>query len=655
MIHRSLKNYSEIGVSVKKWLTNFTGGADQRDEFAAALTDSAATGSTLVIDCPVKVDATGGREIYIPNNLKVAFEGTGAIYAIWDTNPLFIALHTNFEFTNLDIVYTGPGLDASIDYNTSPGSNAGWDAHARLKTRMQTYHDNTFSGAGRPVWWGPHAYMACLMLLGKSDAKLRGVTKFRVPDNATADKFIPWVVGGFGQWNPGVTNITSDTGTVIPNANISQPKLTIDSLVVDGTLMGIQGEYSLVDIGKTRSYRYSDLMSSDGSLIGGVAGNGLPPPHLFYINGRADHVNIINTIDYGTWVTNNADPKARRSPTIGSCCSLKVSAQRGGINGYKSYRPDGFADLLGDQSGFGQSAYTLEDFYAEYDSTVCGNVFPCIRFPAGPYIGTSIRSGKLVDNATQSSVFPLGSSSDSANRRITVSDVECVVNDYIGTGFPGPYFNGSGNDIELTSILKAHTQTQTYRGSIVYQGSTSSQVANTSHKMKVIGWRNIAANVTELRNRTVMNGASSGTNPNSNYAELNDITNGHTVVQVSGVKTEKWVQKALIVPVSGNSSTTTSLIIPAGWSVVQVASGPRVALGATNGLTGYSIGWSGGAVDGLGTVTGVATSSRLYLTDLPIVSSGSQRTITINALNGTFDGTGTIELIVTCALVSIGE
>lgn len=655
MIHRSIKNYSEIGVSVKKWLTNFTGGADQRDEFAAALTDSAATGSTLVIDCPIKIDATGGREIYVPNNLKVAFEGTGIIYAMWDTTPLFIALHSNFEFSNLDVMYSGPGLDASINYNNSPGNNAAFSAHGRLQTKMQTDFGNTFSGSGRPVWYGPHAFMSCFYMMGKAFGKFTGETKFRVPANATADKFIPWVIAGKGQWIPGLTGITSNTGTLTPNVNIVQPKLHIDNLMIDGACMGIQGEFSLVEIQRTRSYRYSDLMAVDGTLIGGVAGNGTPPPHLFYFNERCNHININDTLDYGTWVTNNADPKARRSSASGSCCSLKVTAQRGIISGYKSYRPDGFADMLGDQSGFGQSAYTLEDFYAEYDSTVCGNAFPCIRFPASPYIGTSIRSGKLVDTATQSSIFPLGSSSDSANRRITVSDVECVVNDYIGTGFPGPYFNGSGHDIELTSILKAHTQTQTYRGSIAYQGSTSSQVANTSHKMKVIGWRNIAANVTELRNRTVMNGGSSGTNPNSNYAELNDITNGHTVVQTSGVKTEKWVQKALIVPVSGNSSTTTSLIIPAGWSVVQVASGPRVALGTTNGLTGYSIGWSGGAVDGLGTVSGVLPSSRLYLTDLPIVSSGSQRTITINALDGTFDGTGTIELIVTCALVSIGE
>lgn len=640
------------GVSVSEWLTDLTGGVDQRDQLETAMTTAAASDLTLFIDRVVRVDVTGGREIYLPNGLKMKFIGTGRIDGLWDTNPMFVALHAEFEVHDMDVLYLGPGLVASTNYNTSPGSDAGWSAHARLKTRMQTYYGNTFSGAGRPVWWGPHAYMAAIMLLGQSDARLRGVTKFRVPESATADKFIPWVVGGFGQWNPGVTNITSDTGTVTPDANISQPKLVIDSLYLDGSLMGIQGEYSRVDIGKTRSYRYSDLMASDGSLIGGVAGNGLPPPHLFYINGRANDINLIDTIDFGIWVTNNADPKARRSSAIGSCCSLKLGAQRGGARGYKSYRPDGFADLLGDASGFGQSAYTIEDFYAEYDSTVCGNQFPSIRWPSPPYIGTTVRNGKLVDLATQTITSVLGGSTDAGNRRVTIQDVEIEMQDFGGTNWPGTYFNGSGHSVDVRYKFKAHTGTQTFRGVLAYQGAAGTGVSQTRHRAEVIGWRGFTTDVAGLKNRVIMDGGTGGTNSGMNVAELVDVTNGHTVTQYGGFKRERWTQKAIIPSASG-ATITTAMKIPANWSVVEVASGPKVSLGTTGGLTGYTVGWSGTPA-GLGTVTGATTSARLA-SAATVASTGADRTVVLTATGGTFDNTGTLELVFTCELASLGE
>jgi len=633
-------------------LKDTTGLVNQRDQIEAAMIASAASDQILVIDRVVQVDATGGNEIYIPNGLKMKFVGAGRIDGLWDTNPLFIALHANFEISDLDVLYIGPGLVAATNYNTSPGSDAGFDANGRLKTRMQTYHGNTFSGAGRPVWYGPHAFMAGLMVLGQSSGTLTGKTRFRSPSSATADNFIPWVIAGKGQWNPNVTGITSTTGTLTPDASISQPSLVIEDLFVDGAIMGIQGEFSRLDVKRTRSYRYTDLMAADGSLIGGVAGNGVPPPHLFYINERNDHINIIDTIDYGLWVTNNADPKARRDPAVGSCCSLKVGAQRGGVNGYKSYRPDGFADVLGDQSGYGQSAYTIENFYAEYDSTVCGSQFPSIRFPSPPYIGTTIQNGKLVDTATQTTIAVLGYNTDANNRRITVQNVEVEMQDFGGTNYPGCYFNGSGHSVDVRYRFKAHSATQTARGVIAYQGAAGTGVAASRHRAEVIGWRGFTSDVSGLKNRIIMDGGSGGTNSNMNVAELVDVTNGHTATQYGGFKRERWAQKAII-PSAAGATITTALKIPANWSVVEVASGPKVSLGTTSGLTGYTVGWSGTPA-GLGTVTGATTSARLA-SGATVASTGSDRTVVLTATGGNFDATGTIELVFTCEIVSMGE
>lgn len=639
------------GSAISAWLTDLTGVKNQRDQVLKAFNDTAAAGEVLIIDRVVRIDTTGGNEIYIPNGLKVKFMGAGRIDGMWVTNPMFIALHSQFEFADMDVLYLGPGLDSTINYSASPGQDPGAAANARMTAVMQAQYGNTFSGGGSSLWYGPFPFMSAVYLSGQAVGTFRGTTKFRVSSTTTADKFIPWCIAGKGQWNPGVTNITIGSLTITPNANISQPQCYIDDLVVDGAQMGCQGEFSVFEVKRTRSFRYSDVQGADGSNLGG-ASLSLPPPHLFYITERTNHVNILDTIDYGTWVTNNASYTARRSTSSGSCCSLKMGAQRGGANGYISYRPDGFMDALGDQSGYGTSGYVVQNFYAEYDSTVCGSLYPSIRFPIGPYIDTTFRNGKLVDTATQTTTTVFGTSTDANNKRITVENVEVELQDFGSTGYPGPYFSGTDHSINIRFRLKAHTATQTSRGVIAYQGTAATSVQNSRHRSEVIGWRNFYSDVNGLRNRVIMDGGSGGTNSGMNVAELVDVTNGHTATQYGGVKREQWTQKAIVAATAGGAITT-SVKIPANWYMVLVATGPKVALGATGGLTGYTVGWSGTPA-GVGTVTGVSTSAR-YASSATIASTGSDRVLVITPTGGNFDGTGTIELVFTCEYVSLGE
>lgn len=651
MLNRSNRFLPLSGTSIKKFITDTTGTVDQRDQFSAALVDSALNGYTLVIDTPVKIDATNGREVYIPDGARIFFTGSGRINGYWLTNPLFVALHSNFEIVNLDILYQGPGIDASVDYGSSPGNAGGVSFINRITNLLTTQYGNTFVGGAGAIWYGPHHMMSAICLYGKTSGFLKGETKFRVSTTATADKFIPWAIASKGQWTPGVTNITGTGDLTLPNQYVSIPSLYIDDLSMDGVLMGVQGEFTTCEIQRTRSYRYSDVMSSTGTLIGGV-NNNFPPPHLFYLDGRTDLANISDVIDYGTWTTTYADSTVRRSSTSGYCCSLKYGSQRGNVSDYKCYRPDGLSDFIGDVMAFGKSSYTFENFYAEYNSAISN--YPCIRFPSTNYLGTVIKNGKLVDNNPSPIFMPLGSNTDSNNRRVVITDVECEVNDFTGTDYPGCYFNGSRNVIDVKYILRNHTQTQTYRGVLCYQGVTNTTVANTSHKVDVIGWRNFSTDVNGLRNRLIMNGGTSSTNPNNNHAEVNDITNGHSIKQVNGTKSESWTQRVLVTPTAGSTSVATSIKIPANWFATEVACGPRVALGTTGGLTGFTIGWAN-SVDTMGTVTGTSTSSRIYLKDLPIAAITSDRQILLTATGGTFDGTGTIELIVTVNYLTIGE
>lgn len=650
---KDLSVFSTEIVNVDQFLTGNPLTTNQRDSFVAALASVASSGKTLLVDKKVFIDVTGGNEIYFPSQTtKIVFTKDGEIIGRWDTNPLFVILHSKAEIDDLKIKYDGPGLDASVNYSASPGQDPGFAVQNRVKAKMISDWGNTFSGAGNAIWYGPHPYMAAIALQGQASLSLNGSSKFYVDDSTTADNFIPWVISGKGQWKPGLTGITTSSGNLTPNANIVQPSLYTENMLIDGAYMGVQGEFASATFRGTRGIRYSDLMDASGNNIGGVGGNSTPPPHLFYINERNGNINIIDTIDYGVWVTTNADPKARRNPAVGSCCSLKYGCQTGMVMGYQSYRPDGFADLLGDQSGYGKTFYTVSDFYAEYDSSVCGNLFPSIRFPSPPYIGCVIQNGKLVDTATQTIISVIGGSTDAINTRIVIKNVEVEMQDYGGTNYPGTYFNGSNHNIDVRYKFKSHTQTQTARGVICYQGAAGTGVSNSRHRAEVHGWRNFFSDVSGLKNRIIMDGGSGGTNGNNNTAELIDVSNGYVATQQSGFKRERWTQSQVI-PSAAGASITTALKIPANWTVVEIACGPKVNLGTTGGLTGFTIGWSGTPA-GLGTITGTTTSARLASVST-VASTGADRTVVLTATGGTFDATGTIELVFTCEAVSLGE
>lgn len=639
------------GWPIGTWLTDRTGTVNQRDQFETALAVTAAAGVRLVVDVRVRIDTTGGREIYTPNGADVVFVGEGEIIGLWDTNPLFFVLHTKLRMENPSIRYAGPGLDAAVNYATGPGAAPGFAVFARAKSVMQTLHGNTFTAPGDAVWSGPHSYMTAFHLAGAADVEFVGEAKFYVSENTPASAFIPFCIVGRGQWQPGMT-VTTNDGVSTLNQSLRRPRFKADSIYLDGTLMGIQGEFEVCDVQKTRSYRHSDLMSPDGSNIGGVSNN-FPPPHLYYLNNRMERVNILDTIDYGIWATTNASPTARRSTASGNCCSLKVNARTGEIRGYQSFRPDGLADLLGDTPGYGSCSYTFSDFYAEYDSSVIGNAFPGLRMPSAPYIGTTIRNGKIVDLAAQTTREVIGGNTDSRNRDIVIENVEVEMQDFVGTNWPGAYFAGSGHKIDVRYVLKSHTQTQTSRGVIGYQGAAATNISSTIHRAQVVGWRSFFSDVNGFRNRLLMNGGSTGvTSGGGNIAEMIDVTNGHTATQVNGMKRERWTQKAIVSAPAG-ASVSPTMKIPANWTVVECYAKTKTAIGATNGATGYRVGWSG-TLNGLGTVVGLATSGQ-FLSVTPIASTGADRNIIVTADGGSFDGAGLIEIVLVCELISVGE
>ncbi len=98
---------------------------------------------------------------------------------------------------------------------------------------------------------------------------------------------------------------------------------------------------------------------------------------------------------------------------------------------------------------------------------------------------------------------------------------------------------------------------------------------------------------------------------------------------------------------TGASVSTTTLIIPKYAQLIGVTTRVKTALGTTNGTTGYLIG-DGTDADLWGAITGTAvgtsSDSRDYTALNALGPSSVDRTVTITAVGGDFDGTGVIDV-----------
>ena len=134
---KDLSVFSTEIVNIDQFLTGNPLTTNQRDSFVAALASVASSGKTLLVDKKVFIDVTGGNEIYFPlQTTKLFFTKDGEIIGRWDTNPLFVILHSKAEIYDLKIKYDGPGLDASVNYSASPGQDPGFAVQNRVKATM---------------------------------------------------------------------------------------------------------------------------------------------------------------------------------------------------------------------------------------------------------------------------------------------------------------------------------------------------------------------------------------------------------------------------------------------------------------------------------------------------------------------------------------
>lgn len=407
------------------------GNKDDRAYFVETVAQSKAINAKVLIDGKIFLDVaeTGTKSIFLDDNQWI--EGTPDSELIINNlrSPAFIiALADNVTFKNLNILWKQTYSTLPIDSQTN-GAN-----QAQVEEWLTANRGMTFRGAD-PSWSGAISFWAVFNIRGSSNILLEDVS-LRVPEGANAQQFCPYFMKLTTEYNEGstVTNEGSDPRTQTTN-------VTLRRLTLDGTIMGVQGNVSNFNVETLRSYRYSDIQSAAGGDIGGNGGTWSPPPHLFYINrdgqpNDSRDITMTDVIDYGEYV---GSVNVRSGG--GYCNSLKLTDDITNVlvDGYKSYRRDGLADMQNITNG------TFKNIYAESETSIFQDryKFNTLRF-LGNFDNVTFENMTLKDNSLTSTVYPLDSA-DGVN--VSLKGVEVI------TTSPGCFrLRGSNNSIEDSSL-----------------------------------------------------------------------------------------------------------------------------------------------------------------------------------------------------------
>lgn len=410
---------------------SMNGTTDDRAHLVETLAQSKAINAKVLLDGKIFIDvaATGTKSIFLDDNHWI--EGTADSELIINNlrSPAFIiALANNVTFKNLNILWNQTYSTLPIDSQTNSANQA------QVENWLIANKGMTFTGAD-PAWSGAISFWAVFNIRGSSNILLEDVS-LRVPDGVNAQQFCPYFMKLTTEYNEGSTVSNEDNDPRTQTTNVTLRRLTLD-----GTIMGIQGNVSNFNVETLRSHRYSDIQNAEGGDIGGNGGTWSPPPHLFYINkdGQPNDSNGIfmsDVIDYGEYV---GSVNVRSGG--GYCNSLKLTDDITNVlvDGYKSYRRDGLADMQNITNG------TFKNIYAESETSIFQDryKFNTLRF-LGNFDNVIFENMTLKDNSLTSTVYPLDSA-DGVN--VSLRGVEVI------TTSPGCFrLRGSNNNIEDSSL-----------------------------------------------------------------------------------------------------------------------------------------------------------------------------------------------------------
>lgn len=414
----------------------------------------------------------------------------------------------------------------------------------------------------------------------------------------------------------GATPISAYTGT--PPSDI-----VFDSLTLDGFCMGATGALIGVHVKKYRTRRYSDAQNSIANdplgLQVGSLSYWFAPPHALYCTQPAYSCYhwFDDWVDDGPYV----GLATRRSTASGTLQACKMTLSNNTYVNIVSSRPDGAVQVSSDLQSNGKlrvkSTYVSTASWAVNAGGQPGHA-AAIAFPGGNPINEAFIDFNLIDTAPVPIGFPLGSDGN-VNHVGVVGKGSIVVQDWPATAYtvansagytgaaatynvsnPSFGFAGNNNNFDVDIAFAACTSTQIIKGCFVNSGSAVSQGG--IYKLKISGWRSLAGNAENLKQRIVPGGNFTG-----NTIDILDTTNNMRLLFEDGMVDEIYKQGLIVVPSAGATSAVTLMPVPTtagvesySWAVWQTA---------LNGATSVNLGWVSGSATAIASALPVAALS----------------------------------------------
>jgi hypothetical protein len=442
--------------SITAWVA-CTGTSDDSAGVAKALAAARNGAFILVVDCPVtiKIGTDIARTLFIDNGTTVEFTGNGK-FTVDDVQiPAFvIADSSDITLTDWNVQYDASlPVNDRIGYEDGGQSNDGKAGNAFNDVRLTQWlaanraivFDNS-QGSVHAQWSGETN--ACAVFYITGDATNVNVTGMHlyVPANAGGERFIPvaFAVGTNFRRNQ---TVTANMPLTAQNFAIPQ-NLTFSNITLDGTYMGWVGGLKNSVFENIQSNRYGDQQDAAGNNVGGV-GKWFAPPHLFYFNYQVDvdpalfnsNIQIRQVVDNGLRVGKARDAGGKDTIS-GYANSLKLGCVDCSVDGYQSYRPDGFMDVLT------SDGLTVSNATATYDSAFTNNLYPGWRFPSAAYKNLKFENISLQDSAAVTIVGPIGNANVvGANRNLVFSNVHVGINLWDHSVAPFPYILGEDDSL----------------------------------------------------------------------------------------------------------------------------------------------------------------------------------------------------------------
>ncbi len=494
------------------------GKTDDRENFVETLSEAENIGARVLVDRDMFLDLeeTGKKSIFLADNTWLEGANNANIIINNLLSPAFyIALTKDVTIKNITFLY-----DQTYD------ANYGWDSamHVVNLDQLEEYLSHTKNivfEASNPISRSPIAWRAIISIQAAQNVFIDQVT-FKAKGK-TVDTFIQWAIKFGEQYNGNQTVKNNDQeDTSIPN------NVTLNNVVLDGVIMGVQGVINGFYCNGLEGFRYSDLQDAFGNSIGGggVGGNyWMPPPHLFYLNPDtslnhiAKNINIVNTIDYGVYV---GSLNTRGSSGYTHSLKLVEGIENVTVDDYKCYRRDGLWDLGAITNGIFKNIYsesTSDIFEPKWQ-------FKAARF-LEPLSNCLFDSIVIKDISNESKIYPLDFAE---GNHVTMKSVHVYVNELSSEGL-GPFgISGSNNTITNSSLtIGRHTAKKTYRPIVFHDEDTKGYSGKDNYYDIVIkGWRNVSADVKGLRPRLIFHDK---TNPNTNFARVTDVSNNLIIEQ----------------------------------------------------------------------------------------------------------------------------